>query len=272
MKKIIFIFLLFPLMVFSQLEKYPVFDACKGMKIADTKPCFYKEAKRVFLEEFTVPEIIKKENYNGVANVIFITTAEGKFKLIFVDSAYEELKTEVNSVFNTFPIIKPATFNGHAIEMRFMLPIQLPDPKKPSVSVDVDLEKTSKKGVANTSKKATKKSMLFYHPAFSECLNIAASKSKNCFYQAVNAAFFRGFKTPPSLVKNRFRGVITAVFIVTKNGEFKVISIDSRDKELKTEIERVFISMPIIKPAIKKGTPLEMRFEFPIRFPVSYKK
>ena len=263
--------MLFPLVVFSQLEKFPVFEGCKGLKIEDTKPCFYKEAKRIFLTEFKVPSIIKKENYKGVANVIFITTAKGEFKLIYVDSAYEELNTEVNRTFKTFPTITPATFNGHAVEMRFMLPIHLPDPKKPSISIEEDLQQTKKENVVDSLKKTTKQSALLFHPAFNECLNASAKKSKNCFYQAVNNAFFKKFKTPSSLLKNKFKGLVTTVFIVTKNGEFKVISINAKDKELKAEIERVFVALPIIKPATKKGIPLEKRFEFPIRFPITYK-
>ncbi len=126
MKKIIFLILLFPLIVFSQSEKYPVFDVCKGEPIDSIKTCFYKEIKNVFFAEFKTPSALEKENYKANVEALFVVTNQGEFKLIYVNSPYKELKEEVDRVFKTFPKIQPASYNNHKVEMQFTLPIFFP--------------------------------------------------------------------------------------------------------------------------------------------------
>ncbi len=46
--------------------------------------------------------------------------------MIYVNSPYKELKTEVERVFKTFPVIAPAQYNNNNIEMRFALPLNFP--------------------------------------------------------------------------------------------------------------------------------------------------
>jgi hypothetical protein len=126
MKKILFIILLFPLVMFSQTEKYPVYDACKDKEAAFIKECFYSETKKMFFEEFKTPTIVEKESFKGNINAVFVVTNTGDFKLIYVNSPYKELKIEVQRVFDTFTKITPASFNSHSIEMLFTLPISFP--------------------------------------------------------------------------------------------------------------------------------------------------
>ena len=122
--------MLFPSILFSQLEKHPVFDNCKDSETTSLKDCFYSETKNLFFNKFKVPNIVKKENYKQAVTATFIVTKKGEFKLIYVSSPYIEIKEEVTRVFKSFPKIKPATFNGINIEMRFEIPIHFPNPTK----------------------------------------------------------------------------------------------------------------------------------------------
>ena len=110
MKKItllIYVFLL-PLISFSQQEKYPTFVECKEEILDNSSNCFYKKTKEIFYKDFKEPSIIMKENFKGTVNAIFVVTNDGFFKLIYLNTPYEELKKEVARVFAKFPKITPA--------------------------------------------------------------------------------------------------------------------------------------------------------------------
>ncbi len=125
-KKIILIVLLLPSVLFSQEERYPIFDVCKGLEIEAIKDCFYNTTKKHFFSEFKTPPIVENENFRGTANTLFVVTAEGEFKLIYVNTPYQEIREEVKRAFKVFPKITPGWYNNHAIEMRFELPIKFP--------------------------------------------------------------------------------------------------------------------------------------------------
>ncbi|KGL62631.1 hypothetical protein [Polaribacter sp. Hel1_85] len=125
-KKYIFLVLLFPSIFFAQEERYPTFDVCKGEEIQSLKDCFYATTKKHFFAEFKTPPVVENEGFNGTANTIFAVTAEGDFKLIYVNTPYEEIRKEVKRAFKVFPKITPGWYNNHAIEMKFELPIKFP--------------------------------------------------------------------------------------------------------------------------------------------------
>ena len=112
--------------MFSQSERLPVFKSCDGQAIEKIESCFYKTTKELFFKEFNSPVILEREKYKGVVNIIFVVTNLGRFKLIYLNSPYKELKEEVERVFTTLPVISPAKFNNNTIEMRFALPLNFP--------------------------------------------------------------------------------------------------------------------------------------------------
>ena len=98
-KKYIFLVLLFPSIFFAQEEKYPVFDICKDAENQSLKDCFYTQTKELFFAEFKTPTVVIKDGFNGTANTIFAVTSEGEFKLIYVNTPYEEIKAEIKRAF-----------------------------------------------------------------------------------------------------------------------------------------------------------------------------
>ena len=95
-KKYVFLILFFPSICFAQEERYPVFDVCKGAEIEVLKECFYTTARKYFFAEFTTPTIVENEKFNGIVNTIFSVSSEGNFKLIYVNTPYEEIREEEN--------------------------------------------------------------------------------------------------------------------------------------------------------------------------------
>ena len=126
MKKtlITFVLLLASINLYSQMEKYPVFKACDSTEIASLSKCFKTEVKKAIIEEIKLPENVKNEKFTGSINVVFVVTSEGKFKTIYVNSPFKELKEELERVFTTLPTITPAKYNNHPIEMQFVLPLK----------------------------------------------------------------------------------------------------------------------------------------------------
>lgn len=126
MKNALFLLVILPFITFAQTEKFPVFSACENETIEMAETCFYKQTKELFFKEFKEPDVLTKEAFKGTISALFLVSNTGEFKVIYVNSPYEALKKEVERVFTTFPRIKPATYNNHAIEMQFNLPIRFP--------------------------------------------------------------------------------------------------------------------------------------------------
>ena len=127
MKKTILIVLLSIIVqsVYSQSEKYPVFKSCDSLSIS-TIDCFKNKVTEAVISNFKLPEIVKSDKYKGTFNIVFLVSKEGNFKVIYVNTPYKEIKEEVVRVFNTLPVIKPAQFNNHTIEMQFVFPLTIP--------------------------------------------------------------------------------------------------------------------------------------------------
>ena len=126
MKKLSFIFFLFSISVFSQIEKYPVFAACDSVTISEMSFCFKNEVEKAIINEFKVPEKIQQENFNDTINIVFLVNTSGGFQVIYVNSPYKELKEEVERVFTTLPKITPAKYNNYPVEMQFVFPLSIP--------------------------------------------------------------------------------------------------------------------------------------------------
>ena len=126
MKKITLIFIFLSISVFSQTEKYPVFEACEEVDVSEILYCFKSEVKKAIISEYKIPQNIQQENFSGTINIVFLVNTSGNFKVIYVNSPYKELKAEVERVFTTLPTITPAKFNNHPIEMQFVFPLSIP--------------------------------------------------------------------------------------------------------------------------------------------------
>lgn len=164
MRKFFFFLFILPSICFSQSEKFPVFDLCKDGTISSVEDCFYKQTKELFFNEFKEPSIIGKEGFKGLVNAIFLVSNSGEFKLLYLNSPYEELKKEVERTFAAFPKIQPATYNNHAIEMQFVLPLVFPlngDPEEIEVVEKKEMPKLDIKEVV--AKNITSDSIFLEH-------------------------------------------------------------------------------------------------------------
>ncbi len=110
----------------NNYEKYPVFPACEMTEISELPECFKENVQERFSASFKMPEIIEKDNYEGRMDILFEVTKEGRFKVIFANAAYAELKEEVEKVFGEFPVIIAATFDGKSVYTQYAMQVLVP--------------------------------------------------------------------------------------------------------------------------------------------------
>jgi hypothetical protein len=110
----------------SYFEKPPVFSNCDTLAIRDLQQCFDKNVFTSINDNFQIPEKVLKDDYKGEMVVLFEVDTLGKFKVIYVDAMYDELKTEVKRVFSIFPEITPATYNGRKTFKQYSITIKIP--------------------------------------------------------------------------------------------------------------------------------------------------
>ena len=107
-------------------EKPPVFDECKEQAISNLKECFQFTFNALVHTNFKVPQTVLDASYQGDIKVLFEVDKEGVFQLIYVDAVYDELKTETQRVFDNFPKVEPATFNGNPVFYQYTTTIKIP--------------------------------------------------------------------------------------------------------------------------------------------------
>jgi hypothetical protein len=104
-------------------------------------------------------------------------------------------------------------------------------------------------------------------PTFPSCENKQPAELEQCFYNEIQTFVFNNFEVSNNL-PNDYKGVITTIFEVTDKGNFKIIYIDSNQKLLKEETQRVFNLLPKIKPATYNDRAIYSKFTIKIAIPL----
>ncbi|MCB4800392.1 gliding motility protein RemB, partial [Tamlana sp. PT2-4] len=87
-------------------EKPPVFPSCESIAIDSLQACFDKQVFSRIYKTFKVPQQITKDAYSGEVVVLFEVDATGRFRVLYTDALYKELKEEAKRVFSEFPKIQ----------------------------------------------------------------------------------------------------------------------------------------------------------------------
>ena len=88
---------------FSQNEKYPICEGCEGVSAVSLKQCFKDKVTESIVSKIKLPENVKKDSIEETINIVFFVDDGGKFELLYVNSPYKSLKTEVERVFKELP-------------------------------------------------------------------------------------------------------------------------------------------------------------------------
>ena len=106
------------------------------------------------------------------------------------------------------------------------------------------------------------------YPEFPECANIEFANQERCFNQTLVNYITTNFNVPQIVQDENYKGQLTIIFEVDEEGEFQLIYLDAAYDELKAEANRVFESIPTIKPAQYNGRAVHMQFKMPLRIPL----
>ena len=132
-------------------QKSPVFEECEGKSFQEMKTCFRFQLHSFIFNNFKVPQVVTKDNYKGDIKLLFEVDKEGVFQLIFVDAAFEELKTEAQRVFDALPKIEPAKYDGKPTYIQYSTAINIPlnSPSEIDLQAEV-IEKKKNKSNKNS--------------------------------------------------------------------------------------------------------------------------
>lgn len=181
-------FLMFSLISFAQNENYngvlfPIFPQCENVLVKDRENCFYNNVNDIIYNNFTVPDELKNNDYQGTITVLYEVDDKGVFQVQFVDVNEKSLADEVRRVFKKMPIIKPPTYNGVPTYQKNIIKIDVPI--KTSVEIAKQVEVLKNSDIINFPKKKdiplTELESLvirkFKTPQFDSHLNIPFSHS-----------------------------------------------------------------------------------------------
>ena len=168
----------------TSVDRFPVFANCENSQPSELENCFYNEVQSFVFENFVVPEVLVKDNFQGQIKVLFEVDATGVFKVIYVNAFDQTLIDETKRVFGKFPQIAPSNYNGNPTYSKFNITISLPLKKQKSVVSDAILLTSKNKNV-----KLTELDSIVYNkfnsPQFESNLSIPFSHS---YYAQFDAA------------------------------------------------------------------------------------
>jgi len=74
-----------------------------------------------------------KQNFNkeytaqkSTIIALFAVDTLGKFEVLYIDAASEEIKNETKRIFSILPVVQPAIYNGKAIYAKYTLKVNFP--------------------------------------------------------------------------------------------------------------------------------------------------
>jgi hypothetical protein len=189
MKKLLLLTLLFAFSVFSQTttvqsERFPIFPNCQSLESSELENCFYNQVNDFVFSNFEIPQKLKQANFTGKVIVLFEVSAEGDFKVQYVDAVDEELVAESRRTFSKLPKVAPPTYNGKPTYSKYTITIHIPLKSSAEIATERQKESSRKQILQNTlSDKAPLKELdtitykKFDNPQYTSRLNIPFSHS-----------------------------------------------------------------------------------------------
>lgn len=112
--------------LFSVVDKVPLFKKCYSNSIQNKKNCFNKEISKHFAKNF-YPERASDDGVSGRIFIQFVINFEGNVKNIEVKSNKKSglLEKEIRRVISKLPKFLPGSHNGLPVNTKYSLPINL---------------------------------------------------------------------------------------------------------------------------------------------------
>ncbi|MBK0370256.1 energy transducer TonB [Flavobacterium agrisoli] len=159
-------------------ERFPVFEACQKVANDSLEICFYEKVQELVYAHFEVPASLKENNFKGVVKVLFEVNTSGEFKVLYVNAVADDLQKEAIRVFNQFPKVEPASYDGRPTYSKYTinisLPLQSPEEAAAQALLQSELEIPKEQPLTELDSIVYKK---YQNPEFESHLNIPFSHS-----------------------------------------------------------------------------------------------
>ncbi len=167
-------------------ERFPVFSNCEKSQLKELEICFYDKVQDFIFQNFVVPENLVQDKFQGKIKVLFEVNSKGVFKVIYVNAGDETLVQETKRVFEKFPIIQPATYNGDPTYSKYNITISIP--LKSPGTINTETQENYENSVNHIAKLTELDSIIdkkYNNPEFESHLNIPFSHSYYAHFDAV---------------------------------------------------------------------------------------
>lgn len=106
------------------------------------------------------------------------------------------------------------------------------------------------------------------YPVFPDCEEVDAATIPSCFKSTLINFILTHFNMPEVVVDQNYEGEMSVLFEVDREGMFKILNIRTAYDELRSELVRVFDSLPQVEPPSYNARPIFMQFNMPIKIPL----
>lgn len=165
----------------SNRNQFPIFPNCENRQSKNLENCFYTEVQNLVYNNFKVPEALQQSNYRGNVVVLFEVNEKGVFKVQYVDALETTLIEESKRVFESFPVIKPPTYNGQPIYSKYTIRITIPLQSTAELAAEKEVQQTGTFAPKARNKELTEYNLVgqakFENSQFESHLNIPFSHS-----------------------------------------------------------------------------------------------
>ena len=103
---------------------FPKFKNCNDQSNLNEEDCFYATIKNHFVTNFKIPET--EIAFKGSIKALFEVDTTGTFKMLFTDISQNEIKDEINRVFNLLEKVEPAYYQGRKTYVKYSIAIPIP--------------------------------------------------------------------------------------------------------------------------------------------------
>jgi TonB family protein len=245
---------------FNLVEEIPLFDDCESVAIYQQEKCFKSNIAEHIRKNFTYPKEAYEKSIQGRVLIQFVINKEGDVENLNIRGPYqgELLEAEAERIVRKLPKFKPGKHNGKTVKVKYGVPIAFVIPgKKPSnVKVSKTVEKTAQ--IFRFDEVET-------IPAFRKC---SSDNSLDCFNSEMSKHINKYFAYPQEAVDQNIEGKINAYFVIDANGD--VADVRTRgpkgSKVLEEATKKLIEKLPRVKPAMKGGKPVNVKYAFPINF------
>jgi len=136
--------------------------------------------------------------------------------------------------------------------------------------IEVDQEITERDDIVEVENNDSIKLFLLIEeneaPIFPGCEESEKNSIKSCFRNQLEKHIRHNLRYPISAKMNGIEGTVGVSFLITKEGNVKIVKINTPHDVLKEESKRIIQLIPVMKPGNAEGKPINVQYVTLIKY------